>query len=160
MNTNILKSMVENGLSTRKIAEELKTSQTNVRYWLKKEKLKTNPKLQSRRCGKCGETDPDKFYGHKKSICGNCHNQYNLEKGQEKRKKAVEHLGGKCKICGYNKHICSLDFHHRNPSEKDPSFKSMRYWSWKRIELEINKCDLLCKNCHAAVHAGLIKYGV
>jgi predicted HNH restriction endonuclease len=33
----------------------------------------------------------------------------------------------------------------------------MRGWSWEHITKELEKCVLLCKNCHAAVHAGLLK---
>jgi RNase P subunit RPR2 len=103
---------------------------------------------------KCGETDPNKFYGHKKSICGRCHNIYTLKIGQEKKDKARAFLGGKCKKCGFDEYKWSLDIHHLDPSKKDEYYSSMRSWSWSRIEREIKGCILLCKNCHAALHAG------
>ena len=106
---------------------------------------------------KCGETNPSKFYGNKRSICGKCHNKYTIEKGNELKKKVVEYLGGGCINCGYNKFMCSLDIHHKDPKTKDKNFLSKRGWSWSRIEIEINKCILLCRNCHQAFHSGLIK---
>jgi len=112
--------------------------------------------LRELKCVKCGEEDPNKFYGHKKSYCGACHNAWTKENATQKRLKAVNHLGGKCSECGYNKYTCGLDIHHIDPSIKDSQFNNMRYWSWKRIEKEIVGCVLLCKCCHAAVHAGLV----
>jgi len=165
MEQNILNKLIEEGLSLRQISDKLSVSQDCVRYWLKKFGLKTRrgpkgklPKDMAtiRKCS-CGETDPKKFYGHKKSICGKCQNAYNNKKAKETRQKAVEFLGGKCMHCGFNKFICSLDIHHIDPNVKDQSFKTMRYWSWKRLESELKKCTVLCKNCHAAFHNGQIK---
>ncbi len=109
------------------------------------------------KCTKCGETNPDKFYGHKRTWCGACHNIYTSNQGRSKRERIIEYLGGCCSDCGYKKYTCSLDVHHFDPSKKDPSFASARGWSWERIEKELQGCCLLCKNCHAAVHAGLLQ---
>lgn len=108
------------------------------------------------RCAKCGETDANKFYGHKRIWCGACHNKYTTDQGRSKRERIVEYLGGYCRHCGYKTYSCSLDVHHFDPSKKDPSFASIRDWAWERIERELRHCCLPCKNCHAAVHAGLI----
>ena len=104
---------------------------------------------------KCGETDPSKFYGNKKTVCGKCHNQYTLKKGQEKRKYAIEQLGGKCCCCGYDKYFGAIDIHHKDPLTKDEKFTQLRGWSKERIEKEIENCVALCKVCHAEVHAGI-----
>ena len=156
-------ALINEGLSTREIATTTNCSQTTVRYWLKKYNLNTNPKLgpknptsQPPKCAKCGETDPDKFYGKKKGYCGKCHNQITTKRGQDNKNKIVEFLGGKCIHCGYNEFNCALDLHHLDPSKKDPNFKSKRGWSWERIEKEISGCVLLCRNCHAALHNKLI----
>ncbi len=154
-----LEKLVERGLSTRAIAVSLGTSQTGARYWMRKYGLSTQPKLSAivRKCCQCGEIDPAKFYGHKRAICGSCHNAYNIKQGRDKRLRAVRELGGRCQACGFNRYMCSLDFHHKNPAAKDPNFRSMRGWSWKRIIAELEKCTLLCKNCHAATHNGLLE---
>tara|TARA_R110002167_G_scaffold168964_2_gene366698 strand:+ start:143 stop:388 length:246 start_codon:yes stop_codon:yes gene_type:complete len=65
--------------------------------------------------------------------------------------KAVELLGGKCEICGYNKSISALEFHHNDPTEKDFVVGGMKY-GWTRIEKELKKCRLVCANCHREIH--------
>lgn len=154
MNKGDLELFIAAGFSTHRIAKAMATSQNNVRYWLKKHGLETAP-YTALRCGRCGETDPKKFYGHKKRICGKCHNEDTISRGAATKKRARDYLGGKCAHCGYDKYQVALDFHHLDPSLKDPSFNSMRSWCWDRVEAELQDCILLCKNCHAALHAGL-----
>ncbi len=66
---------------------------------------------------------------------------------------AVLYKGGECQICGYNACINALHFHHRDPDEKDfsLSYKGHTY-SFEKIKSELDKCDLLCANCHAEEH--------
>lgn len=75
---------------------------------------------------------------------------------RRKKQEAVEYLGGKCSICGYNKCLQSLDFHHVNPADKEfnPSYIIMR-WSWEKVKKELDKCLLVCKNCHGEIHFGM-----
>lgn len=57
-----------------------------------------------------------------------------------------------CLRCGFSD-PCALDFHHRDPKEK--SFKiADRAWnvSWERLLEEVEKCDILCANCHRIEH--------
>lgn len=76
------------------------------------------------------------------------------------KKMAVEHLGGKCVCCGYSRCIEALEFHHKDPSQKDFSVSgSGATRSWELVKAEIEKCALLCANCHREVHAGLIDFG-
>lgn len=66
--------------------------------------------------------------------------------------KLIEYKGGKCEICGYNKPVPSCyDFHHLDPNKKDfgISGKSVKF---ETIKLEVDKCQLLCKLCHAEIH--------
>ena len=66
---------------------------------------------------------------------------------------AIEHLGGKCMRCGYSKYPEVLEFHHRYPSQKDFNVsKKGLTRSWERTKKEIEKCDLLCANCHREMH--------
>jgi hypothetical protein len=155
MDKFILEKLIKEHKSTREIGSEIKIGQASVRYWLKKYGLKTDYKKVVC-CYKCGERDTDKFYGRKKSICGKCQNQNTISRGKEKRKRIIECLGRKCfnPECPGWKYYCSLDIHHLYPNKKDPNFRSMRGWSWKRISREIKNCILLCKNCHAALHNG------
>lgn len=70
--------------------------------------------------------------------------------------KMVEYKGGKCQICGYDKCIEALDFHHINPKEKDFSISGGTR-SFETLKPELDKCILVCANCHREIHAGLIK---
>ena len=63
---------------------------------------------------------------------------------------------GSCQKCGYSKCIESLDFHHKNPSEKEFTIGQHRNKSKEKLLEEIEKCVCLCSNCHRKVHAGII----
>ena len=153
-----LQQYVKLNYSTRKIAQLENSSQTNIRHWLNKYNLKTNFNQfnESDYFCDCGETDSSKFYGHSKKTCSKCHNLRTAETGKNNRAFAVNHLGSKCMVCGYDKYIGSLDIHHLDPTIKDKDFRNMRGWCRERILSEIEKCVLLCRNCHAEVHAGIV----
>jgi hypothetical protein len=59
----------------------------------------------------------------------------------------------KCELCPEN-HIAVLDFHHKDPNEKDMEISKVHRWGWsiKRIQKEISKCRILCSNCHRKLH--------
>ena len=77
-----------------------------------------------------------------------------------RRKGYREKLGSKCQVCGYNKCLSALHFHHIDPkAKKFPISEVMtggRKRSEQEIEEEIKKCVLVCANCHTEIHAGLI----
>lgn len=85
---------------------------------------------------------------------------YMREAVKKRRKKlrelAREYRGGKCEICGYSKSQRALSFHHKDPKKKSfgISMKGLTR-SWEKIRLEIDKCILLCANCHMEVHDGI-----
>lgn len=62
-----------------------------------------------------------------------------------------------CIICGYKQCSDALVFHHRDLNEKDFSISKGASKSLESVKAEINKCIVICSNCHAEVHAGLIK---
>lgn len=66
--------------------------------------------------------------------------------------KCVEYKGGKCELCGYNKSVKSLCFHHVDPTQKEFSISGNFALSWDRIQKELDKCQLLCHNCHGETH--------
>ncbi len=69
---------------------------------------------------------------------------------------AVEYKGGKCQLCGYNKCVQALEFHHFDSIEKDFGVSADGITrSWNRVKAELEKCILLCANCHREVHSGL-----
>lgn len=94
----------------------------------------------------------------KKFLCIQCDIKRVKNRRDTIKIKAVEFLGGKCigEGCGYNKYIGALEFHHKDPSQKDFGISdngSLR--SWDKIKVELEKCVLLCSICHKELHAGL-----
>lgn len=67
----------------------------------------------------------------------------------------VEYKGSKCQICGYNRCVKALEFHHLNPQEKDCTVSGGTK-SFDSLKPEVDKCILVCSNCHREIHAGLI----
>ncbi len=65
---------------------------------------------------------------------------------------AIAYKGGSCKKCGYDKCHGALTFHHRDPSEKQFEWTTLKKRSWSEITKELDKCDLLCCRCHAEEH--------
>lgn len=57
-----------------------------------------------------------------------------------------------CRLCGERDYRC-LSFHHRDPREKFRNVSQMLSYSWKRVQEEIDKCDVVCENCHRKCHA-------
>ena len=77
------------------------------------------------------------------------------------RKLAIDLKGGRCRICGYDSWIGALEFHHPDPSKKDFSISADGTTrSWERVRQEVDKCILLCANCHREVHAGVTQLPV
>lgn len=60
-----------------------------------------------------------------------------------------------CMYCEENEPRC-LHFHHREPSEKKFNLSQATKYTLNQVKAEIEKCDLLCANCHAKVHANRI----
>lgn len=89
---------------------------------------------------------------------------YLIRAVQKRRKKirrlACEYKGSKCEICGYDRCMEALEFHHKNPTEKDFSISEKGYTrSWNRVKAELDKCLMLCANCHRETHVKLAASG-
>ena len=65
-------------------------------------------------------------------------------------------MGDKCSICGYNKCQTALELHHINAEEKEFTFASNTNRAWATIRKELEKCVLVCANCHREIHSNLI----
>ena len=70
-----------------------------------------------------------------------------------RRRKAelVYIMGGGCSLCGYNKNIAALEFHHIDPSNKKYGISSKNCHNWEEDANEVRKCILLCANCHREI---------
>jgi 5-methylcytosine-specific restriction endonuclease McrA len=87
-----------------------------------------------------------------KYVCKKCCTEDISERRRELKRKSVDYKGGKCQYCGYNKSISALEFHHLDPSEKDFHIGNGNLKKWETVKLELDKCILLCANCHREVH--------
>ena len=88
--------------------------------------------------------------------------EYLIAAVQKRRKKirhmAVEYKDGLCQICGYNRCLEAMEFHHLNGSDKDFGISHKGYTrGWKKVKAELDKCMMLCANCHREIHAGLLQ---
>ena len=69
------------------------------------------------------------------------------------KSEAVRLKGGKCSDCGWSGNIAAFQFHHKDPSKKEFTISTSPRVSWEKYWNEIEKCDLLCANCHAIRHS-------
>lgn len=68
-----------------------------------------------------------------------------------KKIRGINYLGKKCEKCG-NDNIFHLTFHHKNEIDKEYDFGTIRNKRWSKIQKELDKCVLLCSNCHREIH--------
>lgn len=87
--------------------------------------------------------------GHRKYACNSC---LVTKRRKERNQKIYEYKGDICERCGYNGSKKALCFHHVDPTQKE--FRIANSWgkSWERVKKELDKCILLCSNCHAEEH--------
>lgn len=64
-----------------------------------------------------------------------------------------------CQICGYNKCMRALEFHHKDPTQKDFGISRQLNRNIDDLKAEVDKCILLCSNCHAEEHQRLFEEG-
>lgn len=163
-----LQSMVEDRLTLQEMADRLDRDISTVRYWLKKFELE--PTFGRRRRRKV--TDGPRFaifdcrhHGMTEFVlegrgyyrCKKCRSRGVAERRRVVKRKLVEEAGGACLICGYDRCVAALEFHHLDPSKKAFSL-SLRgiTKSIAVIREETAKCILLCSTCHAEVEAGFV----
>ena len=172
----MIKNYIESGLSLHQIVKKTNKSLTTVRYWVSKHGLKS--KFQSfsntkkeygkfRTCPRCKKDVPTKdFYSrrgkpHASVYCKSCTNKQVVERQRAFKQKCVEYKGGKCENCGYSKCVGALEFHHLDQKEKDFSISHVKSYTFDDvIKKELDKCILLCANCHREEHEKLALRGI
>jgi hypothetical protein len=92
--------------------------------------------------------------GHGTTQCNSCTANKNRV---DKKLRAIEYKGGKCLRCGYSRCSRSLAFHHRDRKEKQFEIGQFMNRSWETLRRELDKCDLLCHNCHCEVEDEIVK---
>ena len=78
--------------------------------------------------------------------------QRDREKIQKRRLDAIARLGGKCNMCGNSFPSYVYDFHHKDPTQKDFTIGENMGVAFDRFYAEVDKCELLCSNCHRIKH--------
>src|SRR5271157_3000322 len=97
-------------------------------------------------CRLCNRELPDK----RRYRCNSCNTKIRRVRAKNA---AIAYLGGKCMRCGYAGHPAAFEFHHRDPEQKDFTIGGVANRSWEVIQAELDKCDLLCSNCHRIEHS-------
>lgn len=103
-------------------------------------------------CKLCGKPFRD-YQGKKRNRCGSCNTKIRRFRAKAA---AVKYLGGRCSKCGWQGNQAAFAFHHKNPNQKDFVIGNVANKKWEIIKKELNKCVLLCANCHAIVHTSKI----
>ena len=96
----------------------------------------------------CFECSPNSGVG---SLASNTQHKTQLRRAMKKQ--GVKLKGGKCSICGYDKNINALTFHHVDPTAKEFRLSNGETRSWDKYLKELEKCTLVCMNCHAEIHS-------
>lgn len=154
----------------------MSNKEVKQKYW---KKMYDNAPLIECACG-CGTRIKSKdHYGRDKKFVNGHNNrkyetptQYKIEwchrhkeqrqsyktvYGRERKARLIEFKGSRCSICGVEydgENGAIFDFHHKRPKEKSfiLSTSNLTRYSWKKIILEAEKCELLCSNCHRLKH--------
>ncbi len=115
--------------------------------------------MEEKFCQYCKTTKPiSEFYKRRgkeggSSYCKPCTNAETCQRAVAFKEKCVEYKGGKCEICGYDKYFGALEFHHKDPTQKDLQISKVRTRTFNnKIKKELDKCLLLCSNCHREIH--------
>lgn len=119
---------------------------------------RTKPRL----CTRCNEIkQPEEFY--KKGgipfssfYCKRCTIDQAGVRARETKRIAVEYKGGKCMVCGYDRYIGALQFHHPDPTVKDYAICQKKTVCFEQIKAELDKCVLVCSRCHSEIEGGII----
>jgi transposase-like protein len=164
-----LARLVDENLTVAEIARRMDRSPTTVRYWLRFHGLSTTraarlraggvqgaarARTEMRSCARHGRTEYVlRGAGYR---CRRCASEAVTAYRRSVKRRLVEEAGGACRLCGYDRCIAALEFHHVDPATKrfSLSLKGVAR-AFATVREEAAKCVLLCSNCHAEVEAGV-----
>jgi len=96
--------------------------------------------------------------GHGRRLrCKRCVGEAVTRRHRKVRAIIVEEAGGRCAVCGYDRCMLNLHFHHVDPTTKSFSMNMGRGKSLAAFRAEAKKCVLVCANCHGEIESGLIE---
>jgi hypothetical protein len=173
-------ALLKKGKTYREISASLKCAISTVSYYSKLSGIKskniphipTESEIQDMRTYYLNHTlseTGEQFKLSKTTILRHCppkhvkfteeerraNNYFRVKRRRQNLKaRMIEYRGGACEICNYSKCIQALEFHHKDPKKKKFSLSTTRsYWNWSMIKRELNKCILICANCHRELHS-------
>lgn len=146
-----------------------------IRQYPKPPKKRAPKPITERLCPHCTTVYPiasfESSSGKRYPQCKSCRTarskaDYRASRRKHLDRKAIkeqllQQFGSQCERCGYNEFDSALEFHHRNPREKDSTISQLigRYATsptednWDTLVAEAGKCDVYCSNCHQSLHA-------
>jgi DNA-binding CsgD family transcriptional regulator len=166
-----LRTLASEGISVRAMARRLDRSPSTVRYWLGRYEIEVHRIKGNRakalaarargetvivlQCRHHGRADfyvaPDATYH-----CKSCRAENVAKSRRNKKDDLVREAGGRCVLCGYDKCLGALHFHHVDPRTKSFGIAMRGHTrSFEKLLAEARKCVLLCANCHAEVERGV-----
>ncbi len=95
--------------------------------------------------------DSEKIWYYHDSMCIKCRLEYSANRARQRKIDIVEYMGGECADCHVVGDPVIYDCHHLDPSQKDFSISKNKK-SLEKIKSELDKCILLCANCHRLRH--------
>jgi transposase-like protein len=174
LSREVLEELTEAGLSIRKIADRTGFSPTAVRHWLDQYGLATRVarrRADGRDAKADGLWDAEmecvihgmtmfRLEGRGAYRCLRCRQERVTARRRDMKAILVEEAGGACVICGYDRCVSALQFHHLDRSIKSFALsKEGSSRSLAAMRAEASKCCLVCANCHAEIEAGVQTLG-
>jgi hypothetical protein len=165
-----LEDFIGESLSVRQIGARTGFSTTAVKYWLAKYGLSTQAGVRradgrrAKRDGRvaaemhCGEHGLTEFWleGRGAYRCLACRRERVAKRRRHVKEILVQEAGGACVLCGYDRCVSALHFHHLDPATKSFGLGAQGVTrSLEAMRAEAAKCVLVCANCHAEVGADL-----
>ncbi|MDX6701988.1 MAG: hypothetical protein QOF26_2214 [Baekduia sp.] len=162
----VLEQLIAEGLTVRAMAERLDSSATRIRHWIGRYELGpfaaqvraqrlAAERDRERRCPKHGLVPHvARASGFR---CRRCLSDQVSERRRRVKRTLVQDAGGRCVVCGYDRCVRALEFHHIDPGEKRFALAHRGLsLALATLRAEAAKCVLLCSNCHAEVEDGLL----
>ena len=164
-----LTELVEEGLTVRQIAAAVDRCPTTVRHWLRTYDLTlwraqlraearaardVGQRTLRRECARHGWGD---FWLEASGYyrCVRCRWERVSRRRRQLKEILVAEAGGRCRLCGYDRSLAALEFHHVDPATKSFGLATGGLTrSVAACREEARKCVLLCSNCHAEVEIG------
>src|SRR5215210_751905 len=166
-----LQGLIAQGASLNDLAEVLQLSASTVRHWLQKYELETSGigwrRERTRRAREAGLTEITRECAHHGITtfalegrgyyrCKRCRQDAVSRWRRRAKLRLIEAAGGRCVLCGYDRHPSALHFHHLDPTQKRYTLSRAGHTRNLAEALEkAKKCVLLCANCHAEVERGV-----